>query len=86
VRSAHTCACEGGPSDVEECDVVRSCPGLDEVGDDLAHHRHELEPVAGEAAGQHHLRGIAERAEHERVVRLRAAAAPIEPSPTTRTS
>src|SRR5688572_2515469 len=37
--SARTRACEGGPSDVEQRNVVRSRPGLDEVGDDLAHHR-----------------------------------------------
>jgi hypothetical protein len=28
-------ACQGGPSEVEQRDVVRSRPGLDEVGDDL---------------------------------------------------
>jgi hypothetical protein len=36
-----------------------------------AHHRDEQEPVAGDAAGQHHLRSAGERAEHERVVGCR---------------
>ena len=50
VRGQLIRACEGGPRDVEQPDVVRSRPGLDEVGDDLANHRHEFEPVADTAS------------------------------------
>src|SRR5262245_21526469 len=57
------------PVRCEEPDRVRGRPGQRDVGQDLAHHRNELEAVAGETGGHRNRLVNRMAAQHEVLVR-----------------